>query len=325
MNCHCCSGPTKRFGHFENKNRIVQRFRCVRCGKTFSEVQPLDELRIDDDKAIQIVKLLAEGVGVRASGRLVGCHIHTVLAVLETFGEKCAALLDHRIRYIAAEAIQIDELWARVGIRQSRIAAGETERGDFYTFLALDARTKLIISHHTGKRDYENTDAFVADLASRVKGRVQITSDGWKAYPDTIRHYLLQRLDYAVLQKNYAAPASEVEASRRYSPAPFIGITLKVKAGSPRRDRISTSFVERQHLSVRTFNRRFTRLCLGWSRKLANHRHSVAIFVATHNYVKRHSTLGTTPAVGAGLASAVWTVEDLFRAVGEYQVTTLCE
>jgi transposase-like protein/IS1 family transposase len=325
LNCHCCSGPTKRFGHFENKNRIVQRFRCVRCGKTFSEVQPLDELRIDDDKAIQIVKLLAEGVGVRASGRLVGCHIHTVLAVLETFGEKCAALLDHRIRNIAAEAIQIDELWARVGIRQSRIAAGETERGDFYTFLALDARTKLIISHHTGKRDYENTDAFVADLASRVKGRVQITSDGWKAYPDTIRHYLLQRLDYAVLQKNYAAPASEVEASRRYSPAPFIGITLKVKAGSPRRDRISTSFVERQNLSVRTFNRRFTRLCLGWSRKLANHRHSVAIFVATHNYVKRHSTLGTTPAVGAGLASAVWTVEDLFRAVGEYQVTTLCE
>ena len=297
----------------------------MRCGKTFSEVQPLDELRIDDDKAIQIVKLLAEGVGVRASGRLVGCHIHTVLAVLETFGEKCAALLDHRIRNITAESIQIDELWARVGIRQSRIVVGETERGDFYTFLGLDARTKLIISYHTGKRDYENTDTFVADLASRVKGRVQITTDGWKAYPDTIRHYLLERLDYAVMQKNYAAPPGEVEASRRYSPAPFIGITLKIKAGSPRRDRISTSFVERQNLSVRAFNRRFTRLCLGWSRKLANHRHSVAIFVATHNYVKRHSTLGTTPAVGAGLASDVWTVEDLFRAAGEYQVTTLCE
>lgn len=168
-------------------------------------------------------------------------------------------------------------------------------------------------------------DTFVADLASRVKGRVQITTDGWKAYPDTIRHYLLERLDYAVMQKNYAVPASEVEASRRYSPAPFVGITLKIKAGNPRRDRISTSFVERQNLSVRAFNRRFTRLCLGWSRKLANHRHSVAIFVATHNYVKRHSTLGTTPAVGAGLANDVWTVEDLFRAVGEYQVTTLCE
>jgi IS1 family transposase len=303
----------------------VQRYRCVRCGKTYSEAQPLNGLRIENDKALLIVKLLAEGMGIRAAARLADCHIHTVLAVLETFGEKCAAFLDHKIRRIEVGSLQIDELWARVGIRQSRTTPEDTERGDFYTFLALDARTKLIVSHHTGKRDYENTDTFVADVASRITGRVQITTDGWRAYPDTIRHYLLERLDYAVMQKNYAAPLGEVESSRRYSPAPFIGVTIKVKAGAPRRDRVCTSHVERVNLTVRTFTRRFTRLCPGWSRKLANHRHAVAIFVATYNFVKHHSTLGTTPAVGHGLTDHVWTVEELFKTVCEYEVSvTTC-
>jgi IS1 family transposase len=177
------------------------------------------------------------------------------------------------------------------------------------------------VSHHTGKRDYENTDTFVADLSSRIVGRVQITSDGWKAYPDTIRHYLLERLDYAVMVKNYDAPQPQVEASRRYSPAPFIGITTTVKAGNPRHDRICTSHVERANLSVRTFNRRFTRLCLGWSRKLENHRHAVAIFVAAHNFVKHHSTLGTAPAVGAGLTDHEWSIKELFQAVSEFEVS----
>ena len=299
----------------------MQRFRCVRCGKTFSESQPLNNLRVEEVKAIQIINLFSEGVGVRAAARLAGCHSHTVLAVLETFGEKCEAFLDHRLRNLTVGPLQIDELWARVGIRQSRTTPEDQARGDFYTFLALDARTKLIVSHHTGKRDYENTDTFAADLAFRTVGRVQITTDGWLAYPDTLRHYLLERLDYAVMQKNYAA--SDVEASRRYSPAPFVGITVKIKAGNPRRDRICTSHVERANLSVRTFNRRFTRLCLGWSRKLANHRHAVAIFVATHNFVKHHSTLGTTPGVGAGLTDHKWTVAELFRAASEYQVQTL--
>ncbi len=242
--------------------------------------------------------------------------------MLETFGEKCAAFLDHRLRGLTVGPIQIDELWSKVGVRQSRTTPEDQERGDFYTFLALDARTKLMVAHHTGKRDYENTDTFVGDLASRIVGRVQITSDGFSAYPDTIRHYLLERVDYAVMQKIYGAPPAQVEARRRYSPAPFVGVTIHPKACNPRRDRICTSHVERANLSVRTFNRRFTRLCLGWSRKLANHRHSIALFVAAHNFVKRHSRLGTTPAVGAGLTDHVWTIPEFFRAVCEYRVTT---
>lgn len=287
----------------------------MRCGKSFSESQPFDGLRIDDVKVIQIVKLFSEGLGVRAISRLTGCHIRTVLSTLETVGEKLAGFLDTKVRNVTIQwGLQIDELWARVGIRQSRTTPQDKLRGDFYTFLGVCARSKLIVSFLTGKRDYATTDAFAADVASRVSGRVQITTDGWPAYPDTIRKYLLGRLDLAVMQKNYDATPGEVEAKRRYSPAPFIGVTIQVKAGAPKAERICTSFVERSNLTVRHFNKRFVRLGLGWSRKLENHRHAIALFVACYNFVKVHSTTGTTPAHGAGLTDRPWTIEELLAA-----------
>ncbi len=311
MNCHCCSGPTKRFGRFQNRNRVVQRYRCTKCGKTFSEDQPLQGVTIARDKVAQIVRLFAEGVGVRATARLTDCHSRSVLNVLRTVGQACDDLHDRTMRNLAVQSLQIDELWSRVGISQKRTTPEDLERGDQYTFLALTARERLIISHHTGKRDYENTDIFVADVSARITGRVQITTDGWAAYPDTIRGYLLSRLDYAVCQKNFQAPQTEVEAARRYSPAPFIGITITTKAGAPRRDLICTSHVERVNLSVRHFNKRFVRLGLGWSRKLENHRFAISLFVCAHNFCKVHSTLGCTPAVGMKLTDHTWTVEEL--------------
>jgi IS1 family transposase/transposase-like protein len=313
VKCRCCDGESRKFGRFQNQNRIVQRFQCLLCGTTFSESQPLDGLRLDHDKAVQIVKLLTEGIGIRACARLTDCHIHTVLEVLRVTGEKCARLLDERIRGLTVPACQIDELWSRVAIRQSRTTARDKERGDFYTFLALDARTKLIISHYTGKRDAVSTDFFVADLAERIVGRIQITTDSWNAYPDTIQRYLIDRLDYAVMVKQYAATPGQIEAKRRYSPAPFIGVKIRIKAGAPRRDWICTSHVERQNLTVRHFNKRFARLGLGWSRKLENHRHSIALFVAAYNFCKVHSTLGCTPAVGAKITDHAWTIEELLE------------
>ena len=312
--CYCCNGPTKRFGHFQNVNRIVQRYRCTRCGKTFSESQPLDGLRIEHGKAVQIVKLLCEGMGVRACARLTDCHIRTVLEVLRVVGQKCAEFHDRTVRNVATGALQIDELWAYVARKQWHTDPGDVESGDFYTFLALAAREKLIVSHYTGRRDNVSTDFFAEDVAQRINGRVQITTDGWQAYPDAIRRYLLERLDYAVMQKNFATPPGQKEASRRYSPAPMIGITIRTVAGAPRRDRICTSHVERQNLSVRHFTKRFARLGLGWSRKLENHRHSVALFVAAYNFVKVHTTLGCTPAVGAKLTDHNWTIEELLQS-----------
>jgi IS1 family transposase len=276
----------------------------------------LDGLRIHPGKVVLIAKLLTEGVGVRAAARLADCDPATVLAVLETLGRKCSDFLDRKVRNLTVASLQLDELHGRVGISQRHTTPADRERGDFYTFLALDARSKLIVSHYTGKRDYESTDAFVADLASRITGRVQITTDGWPAYPDCIRSHLLDRLDYALMQKIYQAD-NHPEATRRYAPPRCVGVQIEVRAGNPRPDRISTSYVERVNLSVRTFNRRFVRLGLGWSRKLDNHRHAIALFVAAYNFCKRHSTTGTSPAHGAGLTDGVWSIEELLETAAQ--------
>lgn len=313
MQCHCCAGPTKKAGRFQNQHRRVQRFQCKRCGKTFSEDQPLEGLRVEPDKITQIIKLLCEGIGIRACARLTGCHIETVLNVLSTVGAACAALLDRKVRNLETSSIQLDELWSRVGCRQ-RKAETDPERGDFYTFLAIEARTKLIITHLTGKRNYQNTDAFVADLATRITGRVQITSDAWPAYHDTVRKHLLDRLDFAIMQKIYGTEDNPKDPARRYSPPKCTGVKVNVCAGAPRPERINTSFVERSNLSVRHFNKRFARLGLGYSRKLENHRSAISLFVASYNFCKVHTTLGTTPGHGAGITDRPWKIEELIEA-----------
>jgi IS1 family transposase len=262
--------------------------------------------------------MLCEGVGVRATARIVGCNRNTVLSVLETVGAKCVSFLDRKLRNLAVSSLQIDELWSKVGLRQIRTIPEDTEHGDFYTFLALEARTKLIMAYHTGKRDYANTDAFIEDMADRIVGRVQITCDGWSAYPATIRKYLLERLDLAVVIKIFGQEgAAMLDSVRRYSPPVCTGTMLRIRAGSPRRDRISTSYVERVNLSVRTFNRRFTRLAMGYSKKLLNHKFSVALFVAHYNFCKLHSTLGTSPAHGQQLTDHLWTTEELIQNLSE--------
>jgi len=300
----------------------VQRFRCLNsaCGKTFNEQRRFVGLCLDETKIVQIVRCLAEGCGVKATARLTGCAHTTVLEVIRVIGEKAARFHDEIVRHVKTESIQLDELWARVGIRQSRTNERDTERGDFYTFLALDRRTKLIISHLTGKRDYSNTNDFVADLAERVDGVVQITCDGWSAYVPTLRNHLLGRLNLAVMQKIYGKPDNKFDwddTIRRYSPPKCTGIKLKTVAGAPDVDKICTSHIERLNLSVRTFNRRFTRLCAGWSRKLANHRHSVALFTVAHNFCKIHTTLGCTPALGARLTDHNWTIDELVKKLSE--------
>ena len=317
MNCHCCSGETQKFGRFKNENRIVQRYRCVRCNKTFSESQSDElQLRLDPEKVVQIVKLLTEGLGVRAIARFVNCDPHTVLNVLESVGQKCEQLHDRLVRHVNTGSLQIDELWTRVGCSQklANLQRDSVERGDFYTFLAITAREKFIVSYHTGKRDSENTDIFVEDVAKRVDGRIQITTDSFRPYQQIIRKHLLGRLDFATMQKLYAVPYNiKAEAARRYAPAQCTGVKIRIQAGVPRADRINTSYVERQNLTVRHFNKRFARLGLGYSRKLCNHRYAIALFAAAYNFCKVHSTLGCTPAVGIKLTTETWTIDRLIE------------
>jgi transposase-like protein/IS1 family transposase len=317
LNCFCCqSDEVKKAGKFRNRNRIVQRYSCCRCGKTFSELQPLDGLRLDNDKVVQIVKLLTEGLGVRAIARFVGCDPHTVLGVLETIGQKCEQLHDRLVSHISTDSLQIDELWARVGCSQKRASqiGDDTEIGDFYTFLAISAREKFVVSYYTNKRNSRSAENFVADVAKRVVGRVQITTDSFGPYRHSIPVNFVGRVDYAIMQKLFAVPLNaEAEAARRYSPATCTGVKIKVRVGNPRRDRIGTSFVERSNLTLRHFNKRFARLGLGYSRKLCNHRYAIALFVAAYNFCKVHSTLGCTPAVGVKLTGETWTIERLIE------------
>jgi IS1 family transposase len=273
----------------------------------------LEGLRIEHSKVVQIVKLLAEGLGVRSTARVCDVDPHTVLNVLETVGAKCEAFHDRIARNIKTDALQIDELWAKVFCSQKRAYALETDRGDQYTFLGLAAREKFIVSYHTGKRDNENTQLFVKDLARRIEGRTQVTTDGFDQYPANIRNHLLGRVDYAVMIKRFAETPGQVEAKRRYSPAPFVGVTIRVKEGNPWHDRICTSHVERANLSVRHFNKRFARLSLGYSKTLHNHRFAVALFVCAYNFCKVHSTMRCTPAVALKLASETWTIEKLIE------------
>ena len=215
------------------------------------------------------------------------------------------------MRHVKTESIQLDELWATVGIRQSRTTPEDELRGDFCTFFGIDRRTKLIISHLTGKRDYSNTNDFVADLAGRVDGVVQIICDGWSPYVPTLLAHLLGRLNLAGGQKIYGKSDGEaggrsIDSNHRYSQPRCTGIKLKTVAGLPDVDKICTSHIERLNLSVRTFDKRFTRLCLGFSRKLENRSHSVALFTVAHNFCKVHSTLGCTLALDARLTDVIF-------------------
>jgi IS1 family transposase/transposase-like protein len=312
VTCHCCSGDCKKLGFYKNRNRRVQRYYCKRCAKSYSEDQPLDNLRVDHAKAAQIIRCLCDGVGIRSTARIVGCHRDTVLAVLETVGPKCESFLNQKLQGLAVSSLQIDELWAKVGCRQFRTTLDDPENGDFYSFIGMDAATKLIVHHYTGKRTVESTNEFVSVLGQRVLGRPQVTSDGWFAYPQALRRSFNNRLDYGILTKVYASdPKMLKDMKRRYSPPEVKSINITVEVGNPKPHKISTSYIERLNLSIRTQNRRFTRLCMGYSRKLANHKYSLSLFVCYHNWCKKHASLGTSPAVAHKLADHVWTIEEL--------------
>jgi transposase-like protein/IS1 family transposase len=312
VNCHCCNGEAKYFAKFQNKNRVVRRFRCVRCNKTFSEPQPLDGLRVDFDKVCQAVHLLCESVGIRAISRLTGLNRNTVLRILETAGQKAHQFLNDKVRNVKVEQVQVDELINFVYSRGQNTPHSETERGDFATYLSVDRASKLIINWHVGKRDRDEAMTFLTDLRLRVPNRFQLTTDGWitySGYTGTVREVFGVSIDYATEIKNFGRynPA----AGWRQSPMKLIGVTKKKRINNPCLNQATTSHAERTNLSVRTFNRRFTRCTLGYSKKLDNLKHAVALFVWHFNFVRKHSAHGQTPAQAAKLTENTMTIEDL--------------
>ncbi|HXR47542.1 MAG TPA: hypothetical protein VN784_08880 [Candidatus Limnocylindrales bacterium] len=279
----------------------------------------MDDLRIEHAKVVQIVKLLCEGMGVRAAARLTDCHRDTVLAVLETTGRKCAALLDARVRYVKAKFVETDEIYTYVGRRKRWNLPDEDDRGEFFTFLSVDVDSKLVINWKVDKRTFETTEEFLHDLKARTLGRFQLTTDAFNGYCRTKTGgvgevFKDSQIDYATEKKIFGHVAI----------APFRFLTKvkeikrKSRIGNPDMGRATTCHCERMNLSVRQFTRRFNRATLGYSKTLANLRHAVALFTAHFNYCRIHSAHKQTPAQAAMLTKDAWTVEKLLEECGNY-------
>lgn len=269
--------------------------------------------RLDTKSRSQIVAALVEGVGIRGTCRLTGCSKGAVTKLIADLGPVCEAFLDHACAKLPlCRTLEVDEIWAFILKKQKRIRPDEPGRfgyaGDAYTFTALCADTKLIPTWLVAPRQRETAIAFLADLASRLTDRAQITTDGASIYTDAVDHVLGAAVDYAQLVKLYGAPA---EGRRHYSPAQCIGAFRQIINGHPDPERISTSYVERSNLTIRMGLRRFTRLRNGHSKKLENHCAALAIFFAHYNLVRVHQTLKCPPAIAAGLTEKAWRVADL--------------
>jgi IS1 family transposase len=267
--------------------------------------------RLSTEKRAQIVAALIEGNSIRGTCRLTGVCKDAVMKLIPELGAACARHHNAAVRKVNARHVQCDEVWSFCYAKAKNVPESKkgTGAGDVWTWTAIDADTKLIVSYLCGGRDVEWATTFMEDLASRVTTRIQITTDGHRAYAEAVEGAFGMEVDYAMLIKLYGAPTDSPET--RYSPARCIGIRTGVLSGSPDSQHISTSYVERQNLNLRMGVRRFTRLTNAFSKKFENHCHMVAIYHAYYNFCRVHQTLRVTPAMEAGLADHIWSVQEL--------------
>jgi IS1 family transposase len=252
---------------------------------------------------------------------MTGVAKHTVLKLLKDLGCACACYHDAHVRNLRVRRVQADEIWAFVYSRDRNLTLEQVQAGagSVWTWTALDADTKLIISYTLGDRGADTAKAFIQDVASRISNRIQLTTDGHRVYAEAVEDAFGSEIDYAMLVKIYGASNDNPES--RYSPATCTGCRTGVLVGKPDPDHISTSFVERQNLSMRMGMRRFTRLTNAFSKKLENHGHMVALYFMHYNFCRVHKTLRVTPAMEAGIADHVWSVEELLKLLVTQQVT----
>ena len=264
-----------------------------------------------------ILNMLCEGQSMRATARLADVSFNTVAKLLIDAGKVCADLHDELVQGVTASRVQCDEVWSFTYAKRKNIPhakAAPAEAGDTWTWTALDGDSKLIVSWLVGGRDSEYAVAFMDDLRSRLANRVQLTTDGHKAYLEAVEGAFGGDVDYAILVKLYGeAP----EGEKRYSPATCIGTRKRRIEGSTDPASVSTSYVERQNLTMRMQMRRFTRLTNVFSKKFENHMHMVALYTLWYNFIRIHKTLRVTPAMAAGLSETVWDMDDLVRIMDE--------
>ncbi len=262
-------------------------------------------------KRVQILSMLCKGSSMRSISRVVDVSINTVSALLVDAGKACIEHHDCTVRGVASKRVQCDEIWAFCYAKQKNVAvakAAPEDAGDVWTWTAIDADSKLIVSYLVGGRDAGYASEFMQDVASRLANRVQMTTDGHKAYLDAVEDAFGADIDYAQLIKLYGdAPGP----GGRYSPADCTGIKKTRIEGKPDKAHISTSYVERANLTMRMSMRRFTRLTNAFSKKAENHAHMVALYTTWYNFVRQHKTLRVAPAMAAGLSDKLWSMEDV--------------
>lgn len=275
--------------------------------------------RLSSQKRVHVIRLLVEGNSLRATSRIADVALNTVTKLFIDVGQASAEYQDRVLRNLTCKRLQLDEIWSFVYAKAKnapRAQKAPPGAGDCWTWVAIDADTKLVPSWHIGGRDSYIAQVFIRDLASRLTNRVQITTDGHRPYLEAIEGAFGADVDFAVLQKIYG-PAPETE--KRYSPAECVGIQERVIEGNPDPAHISTSFVERQNLTMRMSIRRFTRLTNAFSKKLENHAHSVALHYMHYNFARIHKTLRITPAMAAGVTDRVWDVKDIVAVLEAWE------
>jgi IS1 family transposase len=272
----------------------------------------LDGVRIETEKAVQVVNLLVEGVGIRAASRLTGLDQGTILNILRTAGEHCARLVDAKIQNITASHVEIDEIYGFVKCLQKNIDKDNTQQGDQYAFFASESVSKCILHWHVGKRDNATINVFLNGLKPRIAGRFQLSTDGFRGYTSPhggVPRVFGPEIDYGTEIKRYGPefPYSD----RRFNPIVCTSVKRQRRFGNPNLDITTVNHAERTNLSVRLFNRRFTRKTLGYSKTLENHKYAMVLLVAHYNFCRVHSAHKQTPAQAQGLTDHQWTIEEL--------------
>jgi IS1 family transposase len=268
--------------------------------------------RLTTEKRAQVIGCLVEGNSIRATARMTGAAKNTITKLLGDLGEACAAYQDQVLRDLPCTVVEADEIWGYCYAKQRNVPEqfkGTPGYGDVWTFTAICADTKLVPSWLVGERTTDDAEVFMRDLASRMANRIQLTTDGLTSYEAVVGPAFKHQVDWAQLVKTYVDP--DRTEQRKYSPPKVSGSKVRVLKGDPDPERISTSYVERQNLSMRMGMRRFTRLTNGFSRKIENLAHAVSLHFLHYNFARSHQTLQMTPAMAAGVADHRWSLEEI--------------
>ena len=275
--------------------------------------------KLPSAKRAEILGLMVEGISIRAITRITGVSKNTVVKLLEDAGQAFDDYQDRTLRGLTCKRVQVDEVWAFVYAKAKNVGTAKVApegAGDCWTWLAIEADTKLIPSFYVGSRDADAAQAFIGDLAMRLSNRVQLTSDGHRPYLEAVEQSFGADIDYAMLIKHYGEP---VGALGRYSPRECKGTERRRVEGRPDADHVSTSYVERVNLTIRMGIRRFTRLTNAFSKKTENHAHSVAIHTMHYNFVRIHQTLRCTPAMAANVTPKLWELADMVKVLENWE------